>query len=217
MIDYFIRGGIVMYPILLCSVFGLAFLLERLYFLRQGRIHPPDFVMKMKKTLNEEKIQEAIAICSNSPLSIARIMDAGILKKDQPREHIKEAIEHAGKKEADKLHRFLPGLATIAAVAPLLGLLGTVTGMIRAFEVIALKGAGSPTDLASGIAEALITTAAGLFVGIPALVAYDYFQKKAKGFILEMESTSMELLDILEEHSEVNKKIKGGVDEFHRQ
>ncbi|MGA1796879.1 MAG: MotA/TolQ/ExbB proton channel family protein [bacterium] len=210
MIDYLIKGGIVMIPILACSVIALAIALERFYSLRGVRVHPPEFVTKMKKVLNEGKAQEALAICSNSAWPIARIMEAGILRRDHAREQIKEVIEHAGKKEADKLHKYLAPLATIAIISPLLGLLGTVTGMIKVFEVISLQGVGHPTALASGISEALITTAAGLIVAIPTLVVHNYFLKKANAYILEMESTSMELLDILEEHTPLRQQSAGG-------
>ena len=207
MIDYLIKGGIVMIPILGCSVIAVAITLERFYFLREGRIHPSEFVSKMKKVLNEGKVQEAIAICSHNALPIAKIMEAGILKRELPRQQIKEAIEHAGKKEADKLYRYLAVLATIAIISPLLGLLGTVTGMIRVFQVISIQGVGHPAALAAGISEALITTATGLIVAIPTLVVHNYFLKKANGYVLEMESTSMELLDILEERLGFHKKM----------
>jgi len=209
MIDYLVKGGIVMIPILGCSVVALGITLERIYFLRTGKIHPPEFVSKMKKVLNEGKVQEAIAICSHNDWPIAKIMEAGILKRELPREQIKEAIEHAGKKEADKLHRYLAVLATIAIISPLLGLLGTVTGMIRVFQVISVQGVGHPAALAAGISEALITTATGLIVAIPTLVVHNYFLKKANAYILEMESTSMELLDILEERIGFHRKTTG--------
>ena len=146
---------------------------------------------------NQRKINEAIAICSNSFSPISRIMETGILKIGSCRDEIKEAIEHAGKRESSNLRKYLAVLATIAGISPLLGLLGTVTGMIKAFQVIAVKGVGHPTALAGGISEALITTAAGLVVAIPTLVAHNYFFKQANSYILEMENTSMELLDIL--------------------
>jgi biopolymer transport protein ExbB len=210
MIDYLIKGGIIMIPILFCSVIALAITLERFYLLRESRIHPPEFVGKMKKVLNEGKVQEAIAICSHNLWPIAKIMEAGILKREQPREHIKEAIEHAGKRESDKLYRYLAVLATIAIISPLLGLLGTVAGMIKVFQVISIQGVGHPTALAAGISEALITTAAGLVVAIPTLVVHNYFLKKANAYILEMESTSMELLDILEEKIGFYHETVGG-------
>ncbi|MEW5801814.1 MAG: MotA/TolQ/ExbB proton channel family protein [bacterium] len=197
MLNYIIKGGWVMAPILFCSVLGLAIVLERFYSLRESRIHPPEFVAKVKRLLHEGKISEAIAICGNSSFSISKIIEAGILKIHASRDEIKETIEHAGKRESIKLQKHLAPLATVATVAPLLGLLGTVTGMIKAFEVVATVGVGQPKDLAGGVGEALITTAAGLIIGIPALVAHNYFYKEAHGYISEMENTSMELLDIL--------------------
>lgn len=197
MLNYIIKGGWVMYPLVFCSVLALAVVLERFYSLRESRIHPPDFVTKVKRLLHEGKLNEAIAICGNSPFPISKIIEAGILKIDASHDEIKETIEHTGKKESTKLKKYLTPLATVATVAPLLGLLGTVTGMIKAFEVVATIGVGNPKELAGGVAEALITTAAGLMIGIPALVAYNYFYKKAHGYISDMENTSMELLDIL--------------------
>jgi len=194
---FIVKGGWLMAPILLCSVIALAITIERFYNLREPKIHPQDFVTKMKKLLNQRKINEAIAICSNSFSPISRIMETGILKIGSCRDEIREAIEHAGKRESSNLRKYLAVLATIAGISPLLGLLGTVTGMIKAFQVIALKGVGHPTALAGGISEALITTAAGLVVAIPTLVAHNYFFKQANSYILEMENTSMELLDIL--------------------
>jgi len=194
---FIVKGGWLMAPILLCSVIALTITIERFYNLREPKIHPQDFVTKMKKLLNQRKINEAIAICSNSFSPISRIMETGILKIGSCRDEIKEAIEHAGKRESSNLRKYLAVLATIAGISPLLGLLGTVTGMIKAFQVIAVKGVGHPTALAGGISEALITTAAGLVVAIPTLVAHNYFFKQANSYILEMENTSMELLDIL--------------------
>lgn len=195
--SFIVKGGWLMAPILLCSVIALAITIERFYNLREPKIHPQDFVTKMKKLLNQRKINEAIAICSNSFSPISRIMETGILKIGSCRDEIKEAIEHAGRRESSHLRKYLAVLATIAGISPLLGLLGTVTGMIKAFQVIAVKGVGHPTALAGGISEALITTAAGLVVAIPTLVAHNYFFKQANSYILEMENTSMELLDIL--------------------
>ncbi len=195
--SFIVKGGWLMAPILLCSVIALAITIERFYNLREPKIHPQDFVTKMKKLLNQRKINEAIAICSNSFSPISRIMETGILKIGSCRDEIREAIEHAGKRESSNLRKYLAVLATIAGISPLLGLLGTVTGMIKAFQVIAVKGVGHPTALAGGISEALITTAAGLVVAIPTLVAHNYFFKQANSYILEMENTSMELLDIL--------------------
>lgn len=187
-----------MIPILLCSVLALAISIERLINLSERKIHPPLFLDNLKKLLNEGKAQESLAICANSNCPMARIVEAGIMKRQKNRELVKEAIEHSGKQESSKLHKFLGVLATIASITPLLGLLGTVTGMIKVFQVISLQGVGNPSSLAGGISEALITTAAGLVVAIPTLVAHNFFFKKANKIILDMENTSMELVDILE-------------------
>ena len=207
--DIIVKGGWLMAPILLCSVVALAITIERFYNLRKNRIHPQDFVDKMKKLLNEKKINEAIAICSNAFFPVSRIMETGILKRGKEREEIKEAIEHAGKRESSNLHKYLSVLATIAGITPLLGLLGTVTGMIKAFQVVSIQGVEHPTAMAGGISEALFTTAAGLVVAIPTLVAHNYFFKKANGHVLEMENTSMELLDILEREQKGLEVAKG--------
>lgn len=119
MLNYIIKGGWVMGPLVFCSVFGLAIVLERFYSLRELKVHPPDFVTKMKKLLHEGKINEAMAVCANSPLPISKIMEAGIIKIQASRDVIKEAMEHAGKRESTKLQKYLAPLATVATVAPL--------------------------------------------------------------------------------------------------
>ncbi len=198
MMELITKGGVLMLPILLCSVLALAICIERFINLSARKVHPQGFVDKLKKLLSDNKSKEALAICANSPYPIARIAEAGIFKQQREREHVKEAVEHSGKQEANNLHKFLAGLATIASITPLLGLLGTVTGMIKVFQVISLQGVGNPSALAGGISEALVTTAAGLVVAIPTLVAHNFFFKKANRLIMEMENISVELVDILE-------------------
>ena len=202
MIDYIVKGGWVMVPIIACSIFALAIIIERFYSLTPNKIHPEDFVSKIKKLLTKDKINQAIAACNSNNSPIAIILEAGILKRSRYRDQIKEAIEHAGRQEAGKLQRYLTVLATIANITPLLGLLGTVIGMIKVFQVISVQGVGKPAALASGISEALITTAAGLIIAIPTVVFYNYFYKKTNNYILEMENSSIELLDILSENEE---------------
>ncbi len=199
MLELIGQGGILMLPILLCSVLALAITIERLINLSGSKVHPLELVSKLKKLIGEGKTTETLAICANSSIPMAKIVEAGILKRQRSREQVKEAIEHTGKQEASNLHKYLGVLATIASIAPLLGLLGTVTGMIKVFQVISQQGVGNPSALAGGISEALVTTAAGLVVAIPTLVAHNYFFKKANRLIMEMENTSMELVDILEE------------------
>jgi biopolymer transport protein ExbB len=200
MIDTIIKGGIIMIPIILCSIIALAIIIERAYNLTPAKVHPPDFVSKIKGLLNSGKIKEAITICSGTVSPVATIIEAGVLKRKKEREQIKEAIEHAGRQETHQLNKYLTVLATIASIAPLIGLLGTVTGMVKAFGVIAVQGVGDPNALAGGISEALITTVAGLVVAIPTLVAHNYFSKRITRFVMEMENTSLELLDILVEN-----------------
>ncbi len=208
MIELISEGGIFMFPILLCSVLALTITIERLINLSERKIHPPELVNKLKKLIGEGKITETLAICANSDCPMAKVVESGIMKRQRPREQVKEAIEHTGKQEASNVHKYLAVLATIASVAPLLGLLGTVAGMIKVFQVISIQGVGNPSALAGGISEALITTAAGLVVAIPTLVTHNYFFKKANRLILEMENTSMELVDILEIQNTSSRELE---------
>ncbi len=209
MTELVIKGGVFMIPIILCSVMALGITIERLINLTLQKVHPPEFVTKIKRLLTQGNVGEAIAICTNTAAPIAPVIEAGILKRHQDRQHIKEAIEQAGKQQATILHKYIGILATIASVSPLLGLLGTVAGMIKVFQVISVKGVGNPGVLAGGISEALITTAAGLVVAIPALVVHNYFYKRANQFVLQMENTSLELLDILTENFPVKTDSQG--------
>jgi biopolymer transport protein ExbB len=201
MLDMIQKGGPVMWPIILCSIFAFAILLERIYNLHKAKIDTVDFMNKIGSTLKRNKIMEAIDMCNNTPGPIAHIMKAGILKHDRPRNEIREAIEDAGVHEVPRLERNLSALATIAHISPLLGLLGTVTGMVRCFQVIQEKSTSftpvNPGDLAGGIWEALITTVAGLIVAIPTYVAYNYLVSRVDNFVLEMEKAATELMNIL--------------------
>lgn len=204
--DFVQKGGPIMYVIILCSIFALAVVLERLYHLRKAKIDTKDFMTRIAATLKRNKIMEAIEMCNNTPGPIAQIMKAGILKHDRPRSEIREAIEDAGMHEVPRLEKNLGLLATIAHITPLLGLLGTVTGMIRAFQVIQEKATSlypvNPGDLAGGIWEALITTVGGLSVAIPTFVAYNYLVSKVDGFVLDMEKSATDLLNILTTRSD---------------
>ncbi|MFH1309109.1 MAG: MotA/TolQ/ExbB proton channel family protein [Candidatus Omnitrophota bacterium] len=196
-----VKGGPLMFLILLCSVIAFAVVLERLWHLWRARIDTEGFMEAIAETLKRNKIMTAIDKCNVMPGPIAQILKAGILKHDRPRSEIKEAIEDAGLHEVPRLEKNLGVLATIAHVAPLLGLLGTVTGMVRAFQVIEQKAGVmtpvNPGDLAGGIWEALITTVAGLAVAIPTYVAYNFLVTKVDGFVLEMEKSATDLVNIL--------------------
>lgn len=197
MIDFLWRGGVLMIPIVLCSVLALGIVIERLFNLRAKRILREDVMEEIESMLREKRISEASMICRRHSTAMSRILQAAILNHERDRAEIKDLIEDAGRQEMPHLERYLNLLGTIAGISPLLGLLGTVTGMIRAFDVISVAGVGNPNTLAGGISEALITTAAGLSVAIPSLVFHTYFVKKADGLVLEMEKHSLRLLEIL--------------------
>ncbi len=193
-----IKGGIIMIPIALCSVIAVTILVERLLALRKIRINTGNFVLKVKNLLLMNRVQEALQMCRETPGPIAAITRAGLLKHRHPREEIKDAIEGAAKAEIFHLERNLGILGTIAAITPLVGFLGTVTGMIKAFmQVQSLGGQVDASVLAGGIWEALITTAAGLSVGIPALIFYNWLQAKVEFHVFEMQESSNELMDVL--------------------
>ena len=199
--DMIQKGGPVMWPILLCSILAFAIFMERVFHLHRARIDTVDFMGRIGATLKRNKIMEAIDMCNSTPGPIAEIMKAGILKYDKPRSEIREAIEDAGVHEVPRLEKNLGVLATIATISPLLGLLGTVTGMVKCFQVIQEKSTSlnpiSPGDLAGGIWEALIATVAGLIVAIPTYVAYNYLVSRVDNFVLEMEKAATELMNML--------------------
>jgi biopolymer transport protein ExbB len=193
-----VKGGMLMIPIALCSVVALAILVERLISLRKIRINARTFVLQVKNLLLRNQVNEAIMLCKQTPGPIAGITQAGLLKHNRSREEIKDAIEGASKTEVYLLEKNLGVLGTIAAITPLIGFLGTVTGMIRAFmDIQSLGGAVDAGVLAGGIWEALITTAAGLTVGIPALIFYNWLQAKVERHVFDMQESSNELMDML--------------------
>jgi len=201
MFDMIIKGGPIMYPIILCSIIALAIVIERVFHLYRANIDTKKFMDEIANKLRRNKIMESIEMCENTPGPIAHILKAGILKHDRPKEEIKETIEEAGLYEVPRLEKNLPVLSTIAHITPLLGLLGTVCGMVRCFQVIQEKSASlypvSPGDLAGGIWQALITTVVGLSIAIPTYVAYNYLINKVDGFVLDMERSATDLINIL--------------------
>ena len=204
--EFMQRGGPVMWPIVLCSVIAFAIVMERLIALRREEIDTKGFMEQIAKALKRNKIMEAIDLCERTKGPIAQILRAGILKHDRSRSEIREAIEDASIHEVPRLEKNLPVLATVAHIAPLLGLLGTVTGMVAAFQVIETKASSvnpvNPGDLAGGIWEALLTTVLGLCVAIPTYVAYNYLVSRVDGFVLDMERSATDLLNILAEKRE---------------
>lgn len=195
------KGGLIMVLIIICSIIALAIIIERLINLYRARINTQEFLDKVKAILRKDKIMQALQLCDNTPGPIAHIVKVGILKHDRSRSEIRESIDDAASHEIPRLEKNMKILATIAHIAPLLGLLGTVTGMVEAFQIVEQKASIlnpiNPSDLAGGIWEALLTTVAGLSVAIPAFIAYNYLVSRIEGFVLEMEISSTHLVEVL--------------------
>lgn len=193
-----IRGGWLMIPIIVCGALTLAVIIERLLALKKSEIDADIFISNIEEKLKKRKIREALEISENTQGPVARLVYRALLKSDKPPEVIKENIQDEANHIIPYLEKYLGVLATIATVAPLLGLLGTVTGLIKAFMVIEAKaGLVNPSDLARGIWEALITTVAGLVVSIPAYLGYNYLVSRVNGLINDMERSTSRLMDIL--------------------
>lgn len=197
MIDIIRAGGWLMFPIILCSIIAVAITIERLWTLQRRRVLPKDLTMRVWEWARGRKIdQKHLAIlAANSPMG--RVLAAGLANRNQSREVLKEIVQDTGRHVVHELERYLNSLGTIAAVTPLLGLLGTVIGMVKVFSAITTAGVGNPSVLAGGISEALITTAAGLSVAIPSLIAYRYLRGQVDALVVEMEKEAMKLVDAL--------------------
>jgi biopolymer transport protein ExbB len=194
-------GGIVMVPIILCSIIGLAITLERLWTLRGQSVVPEELADKVWQWVENRSLsdKQIMALQQHSPLG--RVLAAGLANRNRDRVVMMEAIEDAGRHVMHDLERYLNTLGTIASISPLLGLLGTVTGMIRTFKAITIAGIGNPTAMASGIAEALITTAAGLMVAIPAFVVYRYLRGRVDALVIDMEKEALKLVQAIDRTS----------------
>ena len=191
-------GGIMMGPIILASIVAAAIFLERLWTLQSKRVMPAELTQKVWRWVEQRQIQDKhiVALQQNSPLG--KILAAGLLNRYRDRTVIRESIEDTGRHVVHELERFIGTLGTIASMSPLMGLLGTVFGMIRTFNAITTAGIGNPATLAGGIAEALITTAAGLTVAIPALLAYKYLRGRVASLVVQMEKEAIKLVEAIE-------------------
>lgn len=197
MLEIIKAGGWLMLPIIACSVIALAIVVERFWTLNTKRVIPAQLVGQIwqwnqKGQLTDKRI---LAIRDGSPLG--RVLAAGLLNRHYNREVMRESIEETGRHVAHELERFLNTLGTIAAITPLLGLLGTVLGMIKVFTVITAVGVGEPTELAGGISQALLTTAAGISVAIPSLIFHRYFRGRVTRLIVNMEEEAIKLVEVL--------------------
>ena len=195
--DLLWSGGILMIPLFVCSVLSLAIIIERIVALREKQIVRFDVIRSLRELLVQKKVPEAIILCEKNPSSIGRIVIEVLRANLKKRTILKEIAENAGRQEVPVLEKNLQTLGTIAAIAPLLGLTGTVFGMIKVFTVISEKGIAHPSQLAGGISEALVTTATGLVVGIPALVFFNYFSGRIDKFLLKIENQVTQLIEVI--------------------
>lgn len=197
MLQLFYDGGIFMWPLLLTLLLGLAVAFERLWAISRASINTRKFLQRIKIALKEEGITAAQEICANTRGPVAAIFHAGLMRVDRGLEHVEKAIENAGTIEMSFLEKGLVWLATIANIAPMLGFLGTVSGMISAFAAIAEAGDIEPSIVASGISEALITTASGLAIAIPIQAFHNFFVSRIDRLIIDMEESANDLIDFL--------------------
>lgn len=197
MLELFQKGGITMYPILFLSIVSLAIFLERLVSLRTSRYVPKAFEDQVKFLLKKKSIDEARELCRENDSALSKITLTMVDNTDLPLTRLLEVAEEAGRVETVKLDKFQNTLQTIVAISPLLGLLGTVFGMIKIFDVIAMQGAGQAQELSAGIAEALITTVAGLVVAIPTQLFYHVVHARAESIGNKLEAASSKIMNLL--------------------
>ncbi|MFA5479841.1 MAG: MotA/TolQ/ExbB proton channel family protein [Candidatus Muiribacteriota bacterium] len=196
--DFLFKGGFMMIPLLICSILAVAIFIERLVYLNKIRLDSESLMARIREVMEAGKVELAIHTCRRADTPLSRILLSGIQNFNKSKDTIKGAIEQSSLEELPMLEKYVPALGTIAQIAPLIGFLGTVTGMIKTFNVVAMQGLGNdPTALAGGIGEALITTATGLMIGIPTFVLYNYLINRIDRFIIEIERRSMEITNIL--------------------
>ena len=208
MIEIFEKGGIMMYPLILASVLALAIIIERFFSLQKRKVIIPEIISVVEQFSSFKDMELAKNICAkyNGPLS--NLIQLGLENTDLERAEIKELIEDQGRQEVRHLEKGLTIIETIAVISPLMGLLGTVLGMIKVFGVIKEQGIGQAAALSGGISEALITTVTGLFVGIPVLIFFNYFSRKAEIFVLDIEKYSIILIQKIHKLSQMTSLTK---------
>lgn len=196
-------GGWIMLPIVLCSIIAVAIVIERLWTLRASRVSPPNLLAQVWQWVQDKQMNpgKLTQLRAGSPLG--QILAAGLTNARHGREMMKESIQEAGVKVVNELERYLTPLGTIAAITPLLGLLGTVLGMIEIFGAFMDSGMANAPQLASGIAKALVTTAAGLFVAIPAVFFHRFLQRRVDELVVNMEQEAIKLVEAVEGHREL--------------
>ncbi len=200
MVEIVKSGGWLMAPIILSAIIAMGIILERFWTLRQKRVIPEDLTSKVWGWVKKDQLDQKQIQILHQGSALGQILAAGLINRDRKRGIMKDSIQDTGRHVVHELERYLEALGTIAAISPLLGLLGTVIGMVKVFAAITTHGVGNPTVLAGGIAEALITTAAGLSVAIPALIGYRYLRGRVDGLVVQMEKETVKFLETLLEH-----------------
>jgi len=213
MLDIVQAGGWLMLPIIACSIIAAAIILERFWSLQPKRVLPINLAEQVKDWVKNDQLSPAHLQRLHQSSPLGQMLAAGLANRRAQRDVIKESIEDAGRHAVHELERYLTALGTIAAISPLLGLLGTVIGMIKVFAAITANGVGNPGILAGGISEALITTAAGLSVAIPALIAYRYLRGRVDSLVVQMEKETIKFLETVVSH-QASAEVKALKDEL---
>ncbi len=197
MIEFFQAGGWLMFPIIISSILAMAIIMERSLSLRTGQIVPESDIDRARKLAKTGVLNAGVIADIRESSLVGRVLATGLESSGLPRHIMKENIEEAGRHAVHEMERYMTALGTISAITPLMGLLGTVLGMIQVFSVITEVGVGSPTDLAGGISQALITTAAGITVAIISMIFHRYFKAKIDDYIVTMEKEAVTLIEIV--------------------
>ncbi len=208
LVTYYRQGGVCMHPLLFFSVLALTFIIERFIVYQKAKVNVNEFLTRIRKALLVNRnVKEAVKVCEETRGPVASVMKAGLLRYGHTRDDIEKTVENASLYELDRLEKHLAVLATTSNVAPMLGFLGTVTGMIKSFAALASEGLTNPGAVAAGISEALITTAAGLFIAIPAQLAYNWYITKINRFVRDIETATNMLMETF---SEMDSQRYGG-------
>jgi len=210
LIEFIKKGGFFIYPIILCSIIGLSIFLQKVWMLRTKRTIPEQFIRTLYELITLGKFSDARVLSRASDSAIARIASVVLENSGKSKQELKEKIEESGRKEASELGRYIEGLGAISNISTLLGLLGTISGMIKIFSVISEQPIVNPPSLAGGISEALYTTAFGLSVAIPAFIAYKYTSGKAEEITLELEEEGINIMEeiiVANERQEETREI----------
>jgi len=197
MLTVMTKGGPLMWLILFNAIVAVVVFFERFFHFHRAQIHAGDFVQGILNALKRGNVIEAIGTCDDTPGPVSQVVKAAVVSHDRPRDEIRETVLDAARAEVTRLERNLPILVTVAQVAPLIGFLGTVTGMIKIFMVIEKTQLASPGQLAGGVWEALLTTAGGLIVSIPSYVAYNYLVSRVQNLVVDMEKAANDVLSFL--------------------